>query len=416
MHLTLSVEDTNKLREKIGLKLIPTEQHENLSTAENALRERIANTKLRAGITNSDVYRPKPASTTELSDSKPENAPNIESTDSWLNRISQLAQAKEPTPQAVSQSESKPEEHRKSGPIALNVAREAMAPSPDVERKFGKTLNHEIPKVNSRAYDPLDLPSEHRITPLNVPKKAIFKPKKVKLNSTTRERVSKVSPPKYSGVNTDDYYAMLMRSAVRNAHKPETVQSVVSSNTKANTSTVSSTSGFLDRIKNNTEEPESSTDSAVETQTNTTQEDTSRQEEPQRISQNGYEETDEKSSPSIAETLQLLRQQKTRDAPAPTSKPKSRNWARELLNSRKQREKERQELEDKISNLPQSQREEAIALFKQRVNAELSQDAQLLNENYEPEVAIEHRDIHGNVITSKDAFKQMSKAFHGHKK
>lgn len=412
MHLTLSVEDTNKLRERLGLKLISTEPHERTSSSENALRERVADTKHRAGITTNNGGPAKSVSEPELNNSEPLETPNLESTDSWLKRISELAQSKD----SNSQPASKSDEPKSPEPIALSPAiNETVSNNGNGAKTIAENPFVEKPKSSTTVSDPLDLPSEHKMKPLNVPKKAVFKQKRIKLNSTSRERPSKVSNTNHSGINTDDYYAMLMRSAIKNTDKSEIVDSP-SNNNPRKTSAVLDTSGFLNRIKENVEEPRSfSVDSSVDPPRENVSEVSHEKLPTTTLAQAEEEKVEEKPISSIAETLQLIRQQQTRDVSAPKSNPKSREWARELLNSRKQREKERQELEKKISNLPQKQREEAIALFKQRVNTELSHDAKILNENYEPEVVVEHRDDRGNVITSKDAFKKMSKAFHGHK-
>lgn len=378
MHLTLSVEETNKLRAQVGLRPIPEDAEPEPRDARDArVRARVEEARRRvrerAAEPPPDVLETATFSTCE-----------------WLDMMRQLLP---PEKRAVSDAQASVSAGRRTD----SVPQDGDAPAAGNGRlaqpariAVAMQASYEDAELGGNLEDPLAPDPEPKqeaapaSAPAPAPKRAVFKPKRRK---TEHARTKMAPPPVMDVMSYDELLEQHRRDAVDSSvverARHEAVELLAEATAREDTAV-----GAAGGAKAKDLETRDGAPGAVEP----------------AVAASAAEEEDN-SVDSVSSVL-------LRTGPPAARTSARRAWLDTLLAERAAREQRLRELERKYASLPLHEREETMALHAAELAREQALRDRELLAAYEPDVAIEHRDARGELLTPKQAFKQLSSAFH----
>lgn len=435
MHLSLSVEDTNRLRQKLGLKLIDTDPEKATSVDDS----RTADLKSRLAESNRKLKEMTPASLpTEPSHEEPAKLIHyVQSTETWLAKMNQRERPVEADNSNVQLSLhltdkiENQEIKRRSIELPEPQTVSTDKPGPMFANNSKQTISSLPPEIVAHE-DPVNAPSEVKrvqgVTKQQLPR-AVFKPKRLKPNAKTRRKAAPLLTQiatRTKGEEDEELRRILSQSLQR--HKPN-------NNSRSDQTRLLADQDPISHIFENTRElgqtelvidttklQLSSTALQYDSDSPAKRSLESQRIEPPPIGEDEAEKlpehnTDEH-SPELASThltgvASILRQMALPEKSVNSDPTRaSRSWARRLAEKRKEREGELAELEILYKTLPPKERKEAIELHQKRAAQDQMQEAQDFGKHYKPEVQIKYKDDTGRQIDGRHAFKRLSKAFH----
>jgi len=407
MQLSLSVEDTNKIRQQLGLKLIP------IALKSNAVVDSLRSRALAITSSKSSKEAAWDPQQNDIPPKEPQRdpqpEPQSENTVSWLSRM--RARAKEMREVPDSGPDPKPPSKSPGEGEAL-VDTSVETPVEAVQ----SLVDQKPIAINTNLVQPNKRPAES--LPTDESRRAVFKPKKIKLHASQRQPSNREKFLHLKEENNErdedaEFEKFLLLSRQRHSQNSASEKPTVGSGPQKASRRIShifsrSKAEFKNRFINHGSETKSMPSELHEaTSDNPTSQDddlaTSLEMEPE-------EQKNHVKQPSLglAETIRRLKS-KTPAKPESASK----DWAKKLVDAQKLREQELQSLTKKYANLPVHEREEALKIHKEQLMHERARDAHKFSESYRPDINLDNRDAKGNLITSQQAFRELSKTFHG---
>lgn len=426
MHLSLSVEDTNRLRHKLGLKLISTAPE----TVAPVYDPKTADFKSRLA----DVAKRREAKLPPKlpQDSSHEEAaqvaPKVESTESWLAKMKErdVPSLVESLNQKILHSIGD-FESQKTNAKSFEPPDSCKVVADEPESKQADNSKNTLSFVSSTpvAYeDPLDAPNEAELLKegsKEQPLKALFKPKRLMNNAKVRKKAAPawITMMARSKKEEDEELSFILSQSLKR-HKPNNASQLGPTNdqeleahiferpsqAEQNGLVIDTTRIQLSLAQESEKSPE------IQDKESQTVE---LQSEIEGVNEKLLEYNQKKqiTSTHLEGVAGILRQISAPEKSVNSHLSRaSKSWARRLAEKRRERENEQAQLENLYQSLPPKERKKAIELHLRRAAQDQMQEAQDFVKHYRPEIQIEYKDDTGRQIDGRSAFKRLSRAFH----
>lgn len=439
---SLSIEETNRIRVSLGLRPIPTENH---STNHGSRPTRVEG----AEVCGRAVERPDSSGAVERTRGHDLQVAKLvaesdESTVEWLARMRRIKEQRAAERTGADMGAAKLTEARNRSARVAEISETPQTAEPvghaepalsAASSDTGADRDEPVEGSGGAAapeFDPLDYDVEFDreesrrsdYKKARIPRIRVQKPKGKK-----RQRLAQ-SEYELRAVDLpeeDELYDVLSENrrkltAASTAGITTAAQPYVSEE-PAGGLVVSDTLDFLNAVKQRASEVRA----APETQTEAAKQDASAQ-----TGEVAVEPTADSAPPrapsepaalvstSVADTLRLLRQKgpvdrggTAEERPLQSRPRPRREWARRVAAERLARQVALREQQETLSRLPAHERREIAGLLEQQTALEEAQAAERQFADYTPAVQLVHYGADGRPLDPKEAYKELSRKFHG---